>query len=426
MIKKKIMDQRGFTLIELIIGFAIISIIAVMMMSYFSNGLRMVSFADKNYKANQETSIAAYKIGELVKHASSVSLTSKPGYTKLDVTLMYPGVSNVQYALVKEGSQYLLKYTLGHTDGYSTESKTLLSNVKTATLGNSTTVWYLSSAVALTLPAISVDTGTGSIFDGEGGSTVFTIDTLNIANGQKLNVAFNGPHSGLSLSTSQPTVNTNSATFTVTGTASVSSGSYPFTITYTGADAATGMVIVGVKAPSIQVELDTTVLQGSAFNALTGVKVLSASGTDITGTSTVVVGGDTVNTANLGEYNVTYNCTVSSVPAPQVDRTVKVVAAGVDVTVTDLNFSLTAPAKNESPQTTVSNAQMSGTVVWSPTMPAGKFQNNVVYTATITVTPKTGYKLAGVGVNVFKINGDSGTNAANSGVITYNKFPKAK
>jgi len=79
---------------------------------------------------------------------------------------------------------------------------------------------------------------------------------------------------------------------------------------------------------------------------------------------------------------------------------------------------VTVPSKGGTPVTTITeNAQYSGTVTWSPNHPT--FAASTVYTATITLTPKTGYKLQGVAANFFTVEGaTSVSNAANSGVIT--------
>jgi len=63
------------------------------------------------------------------------------------------------------------------------------------------------------------------------------------------------------------------------------------------------------------------------------------------------------------------------------------------------------------------NAQYSGIVTWNDN--PYTFADSTVYTATITLTPRTGYTLQGVPANFFTVAGaTSVSNAANSGVIT--------
>jgi hypothetical protein len=76
--------------------------------------------------------------------------------------------------------------------------------------------------------------------------------------------------------------------------------------------------------------------------------------------------------------------------------------------------------------TSINTTQYTGTVLWSPAIPSdGKFAAGIKYTATITLTAKTGFTLQGVKANFFKVHGAASvTNAANSGVITA-VFPAA-
>jgi len=79
---------------------------------------------------------------------------------------------------------------------------------------------------------------------------------------------------------------------------------------------------------------------------------------------------------------------------------------------------VTVPATGRTPVTAITeNAQYSGTVTWNGN--PSVFASATQYTATITLTPKTGYNLQGVGANFFTIAGSTSvSNNANSGVIT--------
>ncbi|NPV91417.1 MAG: hypothetical protein HPY50_11670 [Firmicutes bacterium] len=78
---------------------------------------------------------------------------------------------------------------------------------------------------------------------------------------------------------------------------------------------------------------------------------------------------------------------------------------------------VTAPARDAAPMTEITEtAQYTGAVTWSPA--DNPFAASTVYTATITLTPKTGYTLNGVAANFFTVAGATATNAADSGVIT--------
>ena len=79
---------------------------------------------------------------------------------------------------------------------------------------------------------------------------------------------------------------------------------------------------------------------------------------------------------------------------------------------------LTAPVKNEVPQTEMETDEYTATVVWSPEV-TDKFVYNTVYTATITITPKTNYTVKGIAENGYTVSGaQTVTNEADSATVT--------
>ena len=122
--------------------------------------------------------------------------------------------------------------------------------------------------------------------------------------------------------------------------------------------------------------------------------------------------------------------TISAVTAPSRDLTVAIfgLVEAERVTVTEAAVGgVTAPVVGEKPVTAITEGkQFTGTVTWSPDLVDGKFGPQTVYTATITLTPKVGYKLDGVASNFFTVAGaTSVSNEANSGVVTA-VFPATK
>ena len=120
--------------------------------------------------------------------------------------------------------------------------------------------------------------------------------------------------------------------------------------------------------------------------------------------------------------------TISAVTAPSRDLTVAIfgLEEAERVTVTEAAVGgVTAPAVGEKPVTAITEGkQFTGTVTWSPEV--STFAASTVYTATITLTPKAGYKLDGVAANFFTVAGaTSVSNEANSGVVTA-VFPATK
>lgn len=96
------------------------------------------------------------------------------------------------------------------------------------------------------------------------------------------------------------------------------------------------------------------------------------------------------------------------------------------VTVTEPAIvGVTAPVVGETPVTAITEGkQFTGAVTWSPRV--STFAASTVYTATNTLTPKSGYKLGGVAANFFTVAGATNvSNGANSGVVTA-VFPATK
>jgi hypothetical protein len=79
---------------------------------------------------------------------------------------------------------------------------------------------------------------------------------------------------------------------------------------------------------------------------------------------------------------------------------------------------VTAPVTGATPVATITEtAQYTGTITWSDSPVT--FAASTVYTATITILPKSGYYLTEVGANFFTVSGATPvTNTAGSGVVT--------
>jgi hypothetical protein len=78
---------------------------------------------------------------------------------------------------------------------------------------------------------------------------------------------------------------------------------------------------------------------------------------------------------------------------------------------------VTAPVTGGAPVSAITETdEYTGTVTWAPI--DDPFAASTVYTAEITLTPKTGYTLTGVPENFFTVAGATATNAADSGDVT--------
>lgn len=87
---------------------------------------------------------------------------------------------------------------------------------------------------------------------------------------------------------------------------------------------------------------------------------------------------------------------------------------------------VTAPVTGATPTATIAaTSKYTAMIAWSGSPndtslvdSLSTFAGGTVYTATITLTPKTGYTLTGVAANFFTVAGATATNAADSGVVS--------
>ena len=239
------------------------------------------------------------------------------------------------------------------------------------------------------------------------------------------------------------------ATFTVSAGASVKVGEYvqtsgttpndfTGTVTYkvTAADSSfqNYAVTVNVTAASTAAEMTSFVYTPSSGSAINGVLVDSTftltvpNGTNLeTGSITTgLSAGATVKPESGTAYlsscwpmACTYTVTAQDGSTTK-DYTVVVVVESAPVAINIPALGVTAPVVGETPATTITvTDQYTGTVAWSGTLNGDKFAASTDYTATITLTAKTGYTLTGVAENFFTVAGaTTATNPADSGVVT--------
>ena len=119
------------------------------------------------------------------------------------------------------------------------------------------------------------------------------------------------------------------------------------------------------------------------------------------------------NTDASDEAKVTVEI-ISNNYAGTLEKTFTILPKTINTAITQL----TAPVKNEVPQTEIETDEYTATVVWSPEV-TDKFVYNTVYTATITITPKTNYTVKGIAENGYTVSGaQTVTNEANSATVT--------
>ena len=119
------------------------------------------------------------------------------------------------------------------------------------------------------------------------------------------------------------------------------------------------------------------------------------------------------NTDASDEAKVTVEI-ISNNYAGTLEKTFTILPKTINTAITQL----TAPVKNEVPQTEIETDEYTATVAWSPEV-TDKFGYSTVYTATITITPKANYTVKGIAENGYTVSGaQTVTNEADSTTIT--------
>ena len=195
----------------------------------------------------------------------------------------------------------------------------------------------------------------------------------------------------------------------------------PVSFTLTGWDVAEQGTTYKLKAEGYKIGAGGVQLGLPSDSSTVNTQAVVAAALTIVNT-TVAAPDKSKNVAGFTEI------TISAVTAPSRDLTVAIfgLEEAERVTVTEPAIGgVTAPVVGETPVTAITEGkQFTGTVTWSPEV--STFAASTVYTATITLTPKAGYKLDGVAANFFTVAGaTSVSNEANSGVVTA-VFPATK
>ena len=121
-----------------------------------------------------------------------------------------------------------------------------------------------------------------------------------------------------------------------------------------------------------------------------------------------VTGGTATNAVNSGAVTVVFPSTSAPITPPPTSDIVTLLEIPVVIT----------PETGGMPKASFDASQYTGTISWSPTV-SGSFAAFTSYTATITLTAKTGYTLTGVEENSFYFDGANEIyNPADSGVVT--------
>ena len=307
--------------------------------------------------------------------------------------------------------------------------------------GSATQTFTLTVAAAATAAAITTQpTGAAS------GSTLATQPVIRIvdANGNTVTsssvsvVASIASGSGTLSGTTTVTASSGIATFTnlvITGTA----GNFTLTFTPTSLTPVTSSslaIAAGVATAAAITTQPTGAASGSTLATQPVIRIVDANGNTVTSPSVSVVASIASGTGTLsGTTTVTASSGIATFTNLVITATAgnftltftptsltPVTSSSLSITTTTISVpaiaGVTAPVTGATPvSTTTAGTGYTGAVIWSGS-PA-TFASATTYTATITLTPTTGYTLTGVTANFFTVAGaTSVTNSVDAGVIT--------
>ena len=336
--------------------------------------------------------------------ASNITLT---GATKGTMT----GTGNTRTLLitptVADGQNVLVTLTNPSGVVIAPSAKTVAVNVGatpialTGITANGTSLISTTTALTLTFSSdpttlaasnITVTGATKGTLTGTGLTRTLNISNITVLDGQDVTVAISNP-AGYTIAPSSMTVAVNKvptgiafSTLTADGTQGVAATT-TLSLTFSGAMAslAEGNITVG----------GATLTAGSF--AAGGAPTYTVAVTAPTANATVTVTDPTGFAISPSSKTVVLN------------KVMSLAIAGV-----------TAPVTGAAPVTATSagTGYAAGTVTWSPAVVGGVFVASTIYTATVTLTPASGFNFTGLAANAWTVAGGTATSPVNSGVVT--------
>ena len=176
--------------------------------------------------------------------------------------------------------------------------------------------------------------------------------------------------------------------------------------------------------PLIQLTIFSPIITTSkAYDGATTAVVTAGTLSGIIGSETVTVSAvATYDTALPGTgKNITVVYTLAGAQSGNYTKPVDYTTATGVITAIVINTpaiaGVTIPVIDATPVSSLADGTgYTASISWSPS--GAIFLNTTIYTATITLTPKTGYTLTGVTQNFFTVGGATATNTADTGVVT--------
>ena len=132
--KKK---NKGFTLVELVVTVAILSIVMIIVTNFFLYNNRIFRKSDSLSQVQFDVRMASDYITTELRNVENVSLVNDTLGNSIDLTLVsskYPNVTGVNFSIRSLSGKYLVIYTVEgndvtHQNYFKLDSEVLLNNV---------------------------------------------------------------------------------------------------------------------------------------------------------------------------------------------------------------------------------------------------------------------------------------------------------
>jgi prepilin-type N-terminal cleavage/methylation domain-containing protein len=144
-------NKKGVTLIELLISFAILSIILVVAFSFFLFNHRLYTKGERLSQVQFDVRMASQYVTTELRNVNEISTTDTSLTNNINLSSLsteYPRIKSVSFEIENRGAHYAVSYTIQGSDlnnenAYQLETEVLLNNITNATTGNSSTIYYI-------------------------------------------------------------------------------------------------------------------------------------------------------------------------------------------------------------------------------------------------------------------------------------------
>ena len=143
-------NNEGFSLIELIVALAILSIIILVSFNFFIYNNRLFDKGDRLSQVQYDARMTSDLITSELRNINEVSLSDNTldnSISLSDIQSKYDLISSINFELIEEETRYIIRYNIQASDtnnenDYNLESEVLLNNINSASTGSGTAIYY--------------------------------------------------------------------------------------------------------------------------------------------------------------------------------------------------------------------------------------------------------------------------------------------